>query len=300
MIPLIRLKKDVDFNSDLIHIVDALKGIALARFHSLHRQSKSIDRFEEVAGKLLQGIDPREVKHPFVTASTGQPAALVIVTSDAGFLGGLNTQVIQAGLAAAGSNPLITVIGERGGNHLHDTHHNFTQFPGILDHQRDKFAADIRNHVLRQILEGKAGRLVVAYPKSLSLAVQKVTVETLLPCTEWLPKGETAAGAGMIWESSPAEILGYVVHHWMARRLTDIFSASRLAELGARVMHLEGSFHELVRRAKKLRLDYFRARHEIIDRSMREVFSAQLLFGSVAEAEEDLKLAQARSKLHVR
>ena len=54
---------------------------------------------------------------------------------------------------------------------------------------------------------------------------------------------------------------------------------SRLAELAARSVHLEGSTQELQRRGKKLHQQYFRRRHEVIDNSMRELFAARSLYG---------------------
>src|SRR5207253_2870288 len=98
---------------------------------------------------------------------------------------------------------------------------------------------------------------------------------------EWLIKRKTEPihADQMIWESTPEVVLKYVVHQWIEYRLLELFTLSRLSEMAARVMHLEGSYQELLRQGKKLKLQYFRGRHEVIDRSMREVFSAQLLMG---------------------
>jgi len=49
------------------------------------------------------------------------------------------------------------------------------------------------------------------------------------------------------WESEPADVVAYVVGHWMAHRLEEIFALARLAEFSARAVHLEGSYQELLR-----------------------------------------------------
>ena len=51
-----------------------------------------------------------------------------------------------------------------------------------------------------------------------------------------------------------------------------------MAELSARAVHLEGSTQELQREGKKLRQQYFRKRHELIDSSMRELFAARVIY----------------------
>lgn len=284
MIPLVKLKKEVEFNTDLKHIVDALKGIALSRFHILQRELAIFDRFPALAGNILAGISLDKVDHPFVSP-VSKKTSVLMVTTDTGFLGGLNTQVLTTGLKEGGADGLYSVIGERGANYLSDQHRECTVFPAIDDRARGQLAARIRTHLLEQVLRGECGRLIVVFPKPISLGLQKIEAETLLPCKEWLEVGQERLDPGeFIWESRPQDILTYVMTFWIEHRLDAIFAMSRVSELGARVMHLEGSYQELVRQGKKLHHDYFRSRHEVIDRSMREVFASQLLFNSLEAA----------------
>jgi len=60
----------------------------------------------------------------------------------------------------------------------------------------------------------------------------------------------------------------------------EIFGLSRLAEFAARFVHLEESSQKLKDMDGKLQQEYFRVRHELIDRNMRELFSARLLYAS--------------------
>lgn len=292
MIPIIRLKKEVEFNSDLKIIVDALKGIAMTRFHMLQRQLTVFERFPQLAGQLLAGIPMDQIDHPYVKVKVKRTVAL-LVTTDSGFMGGLNSQVVSTGVAEAGPDAHLVVIGERGLNYLSDSRKECDRFPGIQDRQRTQLASKIREHILPLILDGKCGRFIVVYPKPISLAVQKVTIETMLPCEGWLGSyTQTSGDEDMIWESEPRDVLSYVATFWVEHRLAEIFAMSQVAELGARVMHLEGSYQEVTRQGKKLKLQYHRARHEIIDRSMREVFSSQLLFNKLGE-EAEKEAAQA-------
>ncbi|MBI4355445.1 MAG: F0F1 ATP synthase subunit gamma [Candidatus Omnitrophica bacterium] len=280
MIPLIRLKKDVLFNSELTKVVDVLKGIAAARFHILEKQLALFERYSTAAKDFLALVgNLNAVRHPFVHPDTEKTAAL-LVTTDAGFLGGLNNQVVALGAHEAGDDGPLSVIGERGADAVRDLHRNFERFRGIDDSARLPLAMQVRDHIVGQVRSGECGRLVVVYPKPISFAVQEVTVETLLPCRAWAPKDRPAIPAeSVIWESSMADVLEYVVNAWIGHRLIEIFALSRLAELAARAVHLEGSYQELLRQGKSLKLQYFRARHEVIDRSMREIFAAQLLYG---------------------
>jgi ATP synthase F1 gamma subunit len=276
---LIKLKREVQFNQEFTQVVDVMKGIAAARFHVLQRQLALFEPYTKAVYELLSAVDLQRVDHPFVRAKTPAVGA-VVVTSDAGFLGGLNTAVVNAGLAAAGAGGMLAVIGERGASAVRDAPNPCTLFPGVEDASRLSLALAVRDHMVEQVLSGVCGRLVVVYPKPVSFAVQQVTVETLLPCEALLRQRiPTAAAEEILWESHPEDVVEYVVTQWIGHRLNELFALSRLAELAARAMHLEGSYHELLRIGKRLRLQYFRARHEVIDRSMREIFAAQLLYG---------------------
>ncbi len=282
MIPLTRLKKDVQFNGEFTKVVDVMKGIAAARYYMLERQLSLFEQFFKVAGELLAVIDFKRVSHPFVRQRT-EAASVLMITSDAGFLGGLNTQVVNMGLSEGGSDALLTVVGERGAGILRDLRREFALFPGVEDSKRFLLAVRVRDHLVDQVLKGQTGRLIVVYPKPISFAVQEVTVETLLPCSAWIPKDGGAAAGEVVWESELEDVVEYVVAQWISRYLDKVFARSRLSELAARAVHLEGSYQELIRFGKKLKFQYFRARHEVIDRSMREIFASQLFCGKEHE-----------------
>jgi len=249
-----------------------------------------------MAGEFLSLVDASDLKHPYLQARN-EKVGVVAISSDQGFLGGLNSQVIQRGLTEAGKDGFLTLIGERGSASLRDASRLSKAFPGITDNDESSMHVEVRDHVLNQILSGQCGKLMVVYPKPISLSVQRVTVEQLIPFKDWNESVVKAnkAPRTLIWESKQVDIMSYVLTQWIGYRFKEIFGMSRLAEYGARVMHLEGSYQELLRQGKKLRLQYFRTRHELIDRSMREVFAAQLLFGKLQEEEMKKLMAQSQN-----
>ncbi|MBN3039091.1 MAG: F0F1 ATP synthase subunit gamma, partial [Candidatus Omnitrophica bacterium] len=70
----------------------------------------------------------------------------------------------------------------------------------------------------------------------------------------------------------------YLIYLLLGQKLYEIFGWSRLAELAARFVHLEESTQKLKELNEKLKLEYFRIRHELVDRNMRELFAARALF----------------------
>ena len=79
-------------------------------------------------------------------------------------------------------------------------------------------------------------------------------------------------------ESKPKDMVEYLARLWMIERLYEIFGLSRLAEFAARYIHLEESAQKMKDVDKKTRLEYFRVRHELVDRTMRELFAGRALY----------------------
>ena len=132
MIPLVKLKKDVAFNGLFTKIVDAMKNIAAARFHVLQRQMSLFEPFSDAAGTILAGLNLQGLSHPFLQA-THETTHVILVTSDEGFLGGLNAQIVNAGLQEGGSGCRLTVIGTQGRQYLRDAQSRMVVFAGITD-----------------------------------------------------------------------------------------------------------------------------------------------------------------------
>lgn len=275
------LKKDMEFNKGLSSLIDVLKNIAVAQYRALEKRIKSYEKFELFLESFFGMIDLEHLNHPFIRPSNEQQG-VVAVTSDSGLLGGLNMQVVNNALVELEQTPgQLIVIGERGKMYARDSSVSFIAFPGIKDEERYAQAMQLRDFLLKKISEGAFGTLKVVFPRPLSFTVQRVETITFLPfAPASLIRKSAAEIPACLFESAPGDLVAYLVYLWMGHKLFEIFGLSRLAEFSARYVHLEESLQKLKDVDNKLRLQYFKVRHELIDRNMRELFSARLLYAS--------------------
>jgi F0F1-type ATP synthase gamma subunit len=270
-------------------LLEALKLIAAQQFQTLERTLRSNPAFFEVIETIAGTFDFAGTSHPF-TQGDG-PIGVIAVTSDSGLLGGLNQQVVVTAVQEYRRNPgELIVIGERGAGYVRELGLSCQSFPGVQEHNRGTLASQVRDYALNRILSGHLAALAIVYPRALSFSLQRIELLRALPCTDWfrdrtVPRG--VRSGPVLLESSCAETVEYLVWLWFGSQLFDVFGMSRLAELAARAVHLEGSSQELQRRRQKLWMRYFRERHEVIDRNLRELFAARSLFGSAAEEIDD-------------
>lgn len=299
VLPLAELKKDLEFNEEISEIVDILKNIAISYFHHL----KQRERFEEFTSNLenfLQGVDFEGVEHPFLEAKSVQKSVrsetsgrelVVIITSDEPFVGGLNIRVINAALSEAKLRTIgLVVIGEQGRNYLEETDKPFTYFRGIDEELEYQQIKEVKDYLLSEYLKEDLKRVIVVYPHFISFSHQEVEVFQLLPyksvgseqyaVDKKLPTANCQLSAGSILiEPSLNRVADYLIRLWVGEKLYGVFYESKLSELAARAMHLEGSFLELSRIRKDLKLQYIRSLHEAMDKANRDIFASRTLWG---------------------
>ncbi|MBI4598490.1 MAG: F0F1 ATP synthase subunit gamma [Candidatus Omnitrophica bacterium] len=277
---LTKLKQDMVFNARLAGLLEAMKSIAAQQFQALERALKSNPTLFEAIEMIAATFDPQSVSHPFMQAEG--PVGVIAVTSDTGLVGGLNHQVMLRSLQEYHRQPgELMVVGERGVAAAREHGVPCHAFASAGDAARRQRAEEIRTYALNRVVSGALGALSIVYPRALSFTVQRVELIRVLPCSAWLQAKEAprVRGGPVLMESAVSSVLEYLVWLWLGQTLVDVLGMSRLAEFAARSIHLEGSSQELQRRGKQMQLRYFKERREVIDRNMRELFSAKAIFG---------------------
>ena len=206
----------------------------------------------------------------------------------------MNQGVIRVGFEAVEGRPeseiSLVIIGDKGAALMNDQSRDFKFFPGIGQETVYEQAIEVKNFIVKEVLEGRMGKVIVAYPRALSFTAQAIEAINLLPCRELFDieaESEVAERSRMrqvvadahkvAVESSFSDIVEYLAGVWVTSKLYEVFEDSKLAEFSARAMHLEGSVQKVEKEHKKLKQMYSKARHEQIDKGMREGFAAKSL-----------------------
>lgn len=275
------IKKDLDFNLNLYNLIEVLKEIAIAQYKILEKKIRTFDVIFSALGDVYDLLQASHIEHPLLHPGDRQPGVIAI-TSDAGLLGGLNMSVMsQAIKEAEHKKARLIIIGEKGQMYAAESNLPFVVFKGVKDETRLEQALELRDYILKEELEGKLGELKIVYPFSLSIVSQQVKVLQLFPFSkaeQFQGRLEKLVVSDFILESPVGRALEYWMYLFLGQKFFQIFGLSRLAELSARFTHLENSKTKIEQLNKDLKLQYFRQRHEMIDRNMRELFATRMAF----------------------
>ncbi len=304
------LKKELDFSTDLLSLIDTLKNVAGAKYHMLEKQKERFDEFMDAFSDFFRIVNLVEVSSPLVDIES-DVLGVIVVTSDSGFMGGLNNGVIRAALALQGDRPpeqmSFVVLGDKGAGSFSDAGRDFKFFPGATEETIYEQAVEIKDYIVNEVLEGRMGKVVMVYPRPISFTAQEVATVDILPCSELFDKdsdtgiaariegkGLIAESSKVIVESSYSDMLSYLVGVWVTSILALLFEDSKLSEYSARAMHLEGSFQKIEESHGKLKHKVSKATHELIDKGMRECHAAKQIKEKKKKKKKKLKDQESR------
>jgi len=281
------IKSQLGFVKVMQKLIEALKDIDAAHFQTLFsRKEKKFEEFDDIIKdyiKLVHGIgDIIGSHHPLLKAESKRVAAIVL-SSDAGFMGKLNTNLCREAmnLVEDFEEAELIVLGKKGLVRLRYAEAKVISFPAIVEEKRYEQIRELKDFVVKQRLNSEIGDLYLISPRSISFGKQDVEKIRLLPAVDLFKERLTIQiekWQEVCVESKFSDIIEYLVETWLLQKLYDAAFESKLAEFSARTMHLESSLDYLKEELKRLSLAYNKARQGEIDSGMRETFAS--LMGS--------------------
>ena len=262
-------------------ITRTMELVATAKF------KKAMDRATEAAAytkKLTEIVadlsaSGAEVSHPLLEKPEAGRHVLLVLTSNRGFCGGYNAAILRRALVArregkaAGRQPEMEVSGKRGLAFMkfegYDVAAEYTHFE---DRPTFDEVDELASRYAAEFIDGKLGRLDVAWMKFLSPARQEAVVETLLPIGE-LDAGNSAGGPSVDYEFVPSaeEILSEIVPAAFKAQLFKCFLDAAVSEQIARRVAMKAATENADEMARDLSMLYNRARQSQITSELAEI-----------------------------
>lgn len=280
MIPIAQIKKDLSYSKDLADVIEVLKLIASSEFGSLSARMPKEDILRsEIIGsfRLLRDISK---DNEYFIERRGAPRCYMMVCSDEGFLGEVNTHVVNAALnRGLRENARFIVLGERGARLLSDSGVEAISFPSVKNDIEMEDVTELADLIMRMYKKGEIGALHCIFMRFLSFTSHRIDTVKLLPCDEvvdFMENKDIAMVQNLI-EPDPKYVLEYLVKLWLKNNIYNIFWSSKLSEWSVRVMHLEHSADELKEINKDLKFKYFKSVHAQNDKVIREIFATRAI-----------------------
>ena len=276
MIPIGKLKTNMQFNKDLGDLIEVMKLAATSQFNQFRSHQEPSTDFVRQLDEVFGALGSAGIPSDLLTINESLPSLILLVSSDEGFLGELNFLLVNRLLDIRGRQDKIIVTGNQGAAYLKEIEVDFLFFESPGEKINSGKMGKVRDYIFEQYLSRAVGRVYVIYSSFISITSQQIELETLLPLAQAsVPSARPLRD--LLLEPNARSVIEGWIKVWLDFRFYHIFWSSKLAEFAARIMHLEGSVQELGKINSHLRMEYFKYLHGLSDKSIRELSAARIL-----------------------
>jgi F-type H+-transporting ATPase subunit gamma len=230
-----------------------------------------------------------EFTHPLMERREVRKRAVILISSDKGLCGGLNTNLLrEAGRLS--KDTVYICAGRKGSQWVARLKRDLAAEFGYKDIPAFSEARAIAKFAQELFTSGKVDAVDVLYTNFVSTLVQKPEVRQLLPIQQItkLEAGVTGAGEAeaigeasreYVFEPAPTDVLGNLLPHYVNYQVFQFLQESKASEQSARMVAMKNATDNAKQLIKDLTLEYNKLRQANITKELLEITSAAMAMG---------------------
>jgi len=262
-------------------ITKAMEMVAASKMRKAQDRMRSArpyaEKVREITGNLSRA-NP-EYTHPFMQSNEAKAVGFVLVTTDKGLCGGMNTNVLRAltiqlkDLQGKGFGIETVAIGNKGLGFLNRINAKVvSSATGLGDRPHlDKLIGPVKT-LLDAYTEGRLSAVYVCYTKFINTMKQEAVIEQLLP----LSVGELNEGAGgrdwdYIYEPDAAAVIDELLLRYIEAQVYQAVAENMASEQSARMVAMKAATDNAGSVISELKLVYNKTRQAAITKELSEI-----------------------------
>ncbi|HEU0305638.1 MAG TPA: F0F1 ATP synthase subunit gamma [Lysobacter sp.] len=266
-------------------ITKAMEMVAASKMRKAQERMKQArpysDKVRNIAANLAQA-NP-EYQSPYMRAGgTAKAVGFIVVTTDKGLCGGLNTNMLRAVTAkmkdaqAAGQSVQAVAIGNKGFGFLNRIGANVVSHAIQLGDapQLDKLIGPVKV-MLDAFVEGKLDAVYLCYTKFINTMKQEPLIEPLLPLgadrLSQSAEEKKAYGWDYIYEPDAASVIDELLKRYLEALVYQGVAENMASEQSARMVAMKAATDNAGNLIAELKLIYNKTRQAAITKELSEI-----------------------------
>lgn len=262
-------------------ITKAMEMVAASKMRKAQDRMRAArpyaEKVRQIAGNLSKA-NP-EYTHPFMEANDGKTAGFVVVTTDKGLCGGLNTNVLRAAtnefkaLQASGSGIEVVAIGNKGLGFMNRVGAKVaSSVVGLGDTPHlEKLIGPVKV-LLDAYTEGRVKSVHLVYTRFINTMKQEAVVQQLLPLTaENLQEGAGGRDWDYIYEPDAATVIDELLLRYVEAQVYQAVAENMASEQSARMVAMKAATDNAGSVIGELKLVYNKTRQAGITKELSEI-----------------------------
>ena len=231
------------------------------------------DKIDEVLADLASVLGAEE--HPLLAKREGGTRALVLLTTDRGLAGSLNTNTIRfiaTEITEQGTDMRVVSVGRKGQAAMRRSRVPIAaSFDGYGDRPTFAQVVPLARLLTDDYVSGTYSAIDLVYPRFVSTLSQRPVIDRLLPVE---PSDSAAAGIPgrqFIFEPNPGAVLTQLLPRYVATRVFQAVLELTASEQSARMVAMKNATENAQELIEDLTLTYNKVRQANITREMIEI-----------------------------
>jgi F-type H+-transporting ATPase subunit gamma len=275
-------------------ITKAMEKVAQAKMAKAQQAALAGRSYADLMNRVLAEVVTHagDFDHPFMESRGGDKRALILVTTDKGLCGALNTNLLRkVSDEFVTDNTRVLSAGRKGAQHATRAGWDLAAEFSYGDPPTIGEARALAKMAVELFENGEVDHVDIAFTNFINTITQKPEVQTLLPITEI--KGVSAGVEGeetstdlpggtteFLFEPSAEGVLGELLPHYLNFQVHQILLENRASEHSARMVAMKNATDNANELIKDLTLEYNKLRQAAITNELLEITTAQMALGN--------------------
>ncbi len=262
-------------------ITKAMEMVAASKMRKAQERMRAArpyaEKVRQITGNLSRA-NP-EYTHPFMLTNDAKVAGFVVVTTDKGLCGGLNTNVLRAvtsqlkDLQAQGQTAEVVAIGNKGLAFMNRIGAKVvSSVTGLGDTPHlEKLIGPVKT-LLDAYTEGRVNAVYVCYTKFINTMKQESVVEKLLPLNAGDLQGDTSGRDwDYIYEPDAPAVIDELLLRYVEAQVYQAVAENMASEQSARMVAMKAATDNAGSVISELKLVYNKTRQAAITKELSEI-----------------------------
>jgi F-type H+-transporting ATPase subunit gamma len=271
-------------------ITKAMEMVAASKMRKAQDRMRAARPYSEKIGNIAANLSKAnpEYKHPFmVTNSEAKTVGFVVVTTDKGLCGGLNTNLLRAATAklkeleTAGQKAEVVAIGNKGLGFMNRIGAKVVAHATQLGDQphMDKLIGPVKT-LLDAYADGKLSAVYLCYTRFINTMKQEPVVQQLLPLTaESLETDGPSHAWDYLYEPDAPTVINELLVRYTEALVYQAVAENMASEQSARMVAMKAATDNAGTLIGELKLVYNKTRQAAITKELSEIVSGAAAIG---------------------
>jgi F-type H+-transporting ATPase subunit gamma len=271
-------------------ITKAMQMVAASKMRKAQQAALAGRPYAQLMNKVLANVaaETKDATHPFLEKREGTARCVILISTDKGLCGGLNSNLMrEAAKFEAGA--VFIAAGRKGSQFLARTKRKVLAEFTYKDAPLFAEARAISKFAQELFLKREVDRVDIVFTNFISTLAQKPEVRQILPVSEVAPvhagMGADKTGAlpeqsgEFLFEPDQEQVLAALLPHSLNFQIYQILLEAKASEHSARMVAMKNATDNAKQFIKDLTLEYNKLRQANITKELLEIASAAMAMG---------------------